>query len=56
MDLFNFKFDKIEDAIKARLEAEKKYFGEFAPQRHLFEQYGITQQNDSITEEEDDEI
>ena len=30
-----------EDAIKARLEAEFKYFGEFAPQKHLFEQYGI---------------
>lgn len=31
-----------EDAIKARLEAEAKYYGEFAPQRHLFEQYGIS--------------
>ncbi len=30
-----------EDAIKARLIAEKEYFGEFAPQRHLFEQYEI---------------
>lgn len=30
-----------EDAIKARLEAEAKYFGDFAPQRHLFEQYGV---------------
>lgn len=31
-----------EDAIKARLEAELKYFGEeFAPQRHLFEEYGV---------------
>lgn len=29
------------DAIIARLKAEKKYFGEFAPQKHLFEQYGI---------------
>lgn len=29
------------DAIKARLKAEKEYFCEFAPQRHLFEQYGI---------------
>lgn len=34
-------FTEKEDAIIARLEAEKKYFGEFAPQRHLFEQYGI---------------
>ncbi len=29
------------DAIMARLNAEYKLFGEFAPQRHLFEQYGI---------------
>ena len=34
-------FTNKEDAIKARLEAEAKYFGEFAPQRHLFEQYKI---------------
>ena len=30
-----------EEAIKRRLEAEREMFGEFAPQRHLFEQYGI---------------
>lgn len=30
-----------EDAIRARLEAEKEYFKEFAPQRYLFEQYAI---------------
>lgn len=30
-----------EDATKARLAAEAKYFGEFAPQKHLFEEYGI---------------
>lgn len=37
-----------EDAVRARLNAEVKYFKDFAPQRHLFEQYGIniTQQND----------
>lgn len=30
------------EAIRLRLEAELKYFGkEFAPQRHLFEEYGI---------------
>jgi hypothetical protein len=34
-------FDNKEDAIKTRLKAEAKYFGEFAPQRHLFEEYGI---------------
>ena len=30
-----------EDAICVRLEAEAKYYGESAPQRHLFEQYKI---------------
>lgn len=35
------RYNDKEDAIKARLMAEKQYFGEFAPQRHLFEQYGI---------------
>lgn len=29
------------DAIIARLQAEAKYYGEFAPQRHLFEKYDI---------------
>lgn len=31
-----------EDAIKTRLTAELKYYGKFAPQKHLFEQYEIT--------------
>lgn len=35
------QFTNKEDAIRIRLEAEKQYFGEFAPQKHLFEQYGI---------------
>ena len=30
-----------EEAIKARLQAEKEYFGEFAPQKNLFEKYNI---------------
>lgn len=30
-----------EDAIVARLKAEKEYFEEFAPQTHLFKQYSI---------------
>lgn len=34
-------FSNKDDAIRARLNAEVKYFGEFAPQRHLYEQYGI---------------
>ena len=36
----------IDDAIKARLLAEVKYFGDFAPQRHLFKQYGIEVDNE----------
>ena len=35
------RFTNKDDAIRARLQAEAKYFGEFAPQRHLFEEYGI---------------
>ena len=36
-----------DDAIKTRLQAEADYYGEFAPQQHLFEQYNIkTKQND----------
>ena len=35
-------YDKFEDAVKARLKAEQKYFGEFAPQQHLYEQYNIS--------------
>ena len=34
-------FKDKDDAIRVRLEAEAKYYGEFAPQRHLFEEYGI---------------
>jgi hypothetical protein len=30
-----------EEAVKARLQAEKEYYGEFAPQQHLYKQYGI---------------
>ena len=35
-------FDDFEEAIKTRLEAENKYYGEFAMQKNLFEKYGIT--------------
>ena len=34
-------YDFFEEAVKARLQAEKDLYGEFAPQRDLFEQYGI---------------
>ena len=36
------RFDNKDDAIKARLIAEKKYFGDFAPQKHLYEKYNIS--------------
>ena len=39
--IFLGRFKDIEDAIIARLNGEKLYFGEFAPQQHLYEQYGI---------------
>ena len=44
------EFINKDDAIKVRLEAEQKYFGEFAPQKHLFEQYGITKEYELIEE------
>jgi hypothetical protein len=36
------RFSDLETAIKSRLNAEKNLFGDFAPQRHLFKEYGIT--------------
>ncbi len=44
--VYNKCFIDKEDAIKARLQAELQYFGEFAPQKHLFEKYRITAKND----------
>lgn len=35
------RFENIEDAITARLKAEKEKLGDVAPQKHLFEQYKI---------------
>jgi hypothetical protein len=40
-DLWLGVYDNKEDAITIRLKAEEKYFGEFAPQKHLFKQYKI---------------
>lgn len=34
-------FDDKDEAIRARLLAEQRYYGEFAPQQHLFEKYEI---------------
>lgn len=36
-------FSSFEDAVYTRLLAEKKYFGEFAPQKHLYSEYGISE-------------
>ena len=36
-------FNNKDEAIRARLKAELEYYGEFAPQRHLFEQYNIVE-------------
>ena len=35
------QYKDISDAIKSRLKAEKEVFGEYAPQRKLFEKYNI---------------
>lgn len=35
------RFEKKEDAIIERLKAEKEYYGEFAPQKELFDKYDI---------------
>ena len=54
-----FNYDSLElgfftsknDAIIARLQAELKYYGpQFAPQRHLFEQYGIIAKEEEVVE------
>lgn len=45
LKLDEFFVNKI-DAIKARLWAEYRYFKEFAPQQHLYEKYGIGNQED----------
>ena len=34
-------YHNLEEALKVRLKAEKKYFGDFAPQKHLFKKYNI---------------
>lgn len=40
-NLYLGNFHNITDAIVARLKAEQKYYGDFAPQKHLYEKYGI---------------
>lgn len=36
-----YRGTSFEEAVIARLKAENKYYGEFAPQKHLYEQYGV---------------
>lgn len=35
-------YSDFNEAVKVRLKAEKEYYGEFAPQQHLYKEYGIT--------------
>lgn len=35
-------FDVFDDAVRIRLLAEKKYFGDFSAQQHLYEKYNIS--------------
>lgn len=51
--LFLGRFNNKEDAIVSRLQAEANIYGDFAPQRHLFEAYDI---NFKPTEYIDDSI
>lgn len=39
--LFKGQYKTLEEAIKARLKKEKELFGDEAPQKHLFKEYGI---------------
>jgi hypothetical protein len=40
-NIFLGQYEDFDDAVKSRLQAEKLYFDDFAPQKHLFEEYGI---------------
>ena len=35
--------ENMEDSVRNRLLAEIKYFGDYAPQKHLFNVYNITE-------------
>jgi hypothetical protein len=39
--IFLGKYENFNDAVISRLIAEKEYYGEFAPQIHLFKEYNI---------------
>lgn len=40
-ELYLGTFINFDDAVTARLKAENKYYGEFAPQKYLYKQYNI---------------
>ena len=50
------RFKNKDDAIRARLQAEQEYFGEFAPQKHLYKQYGIESEKDYCEEVNDEMV
>ena len=40
-EIYLGQYQNKDDAIRARLRAEVEYYGEFAPQQHLYEKYNI---------------
>lgn len=46
-------YNSFDDAVRARLVGEIEYYGDFAPQKHLFSQYGIEYNNDNVEEKSD---
>lgn len=46
--IYLLEFLSLDDAIVARLKAEVKYYKKFAPQKYLFEKYGINGDADEI--------
>lgn len=46
--VFLGRFQNFEEAVKVRLLAEIKYFGEFAPQKHLYKKYGVDETDAEI--------
>lgn len=49
--IFQERHTDFNQAVFARLNAELKYFGEFAPQKHLFNQYGIATKQGEVCDE-----
>ena len=47
-------FNDINEAVKARLLAEIKYFGEFSPQKHLLDEFGLNEFKENISLDNND--